>query len=260
MTQNRLNKLFQNSPDKLLSIYLSAGYPNIDALPKLAEVLENNGVDFIEAGMPYSDPLADGSTIQHSSSIALKNGMTLDIYFKQIKEIRKKTKLPIVFMGYFNQILKTGIDKFLQKCTDAGIDALIIPDLTPEIYQEKYQELFKPYNLPLIFLISPTTSDARIRLIDRLSSAFIYVVSSSATTGKKGNFGEQEQAYFKRIKKLNLNSPTIIGFGIDSYEKYQLACRYTNGAIIGSAFIKVLQSDDYLQSAKDFVDKIKKRH
>ena len=257
MAQNRLKQLFKNKSGNLLSIYLSAGYPKLDAMPELAQVLEAQGVDFIEAGMPYSDPLADGPVIQHSSSIALQNGMTLDKYFKQIQQIRENTRLPIVFMGYFNQILKTGIDTFLQKSLDAGIDALIIPDLSPEIYQEKYQAIFQQYDLPLIFLVSPTTSDERIQLIDRLSKAFIYVVSSSATTGKQGSFGEEVAAYLSKIKNLNLKNPTIVGFGIDSAEKYQMACRYTNGAIIGSAFIKTLENGDYLQAAKEFVKKIK---
>lgn len=257
MTQNRLKTLFQNKSKNLLSIYVSAGYPELTSMPKLVKILENSGVDFIEAGMPYSDPLADGPTIQLSSSVALRNGMTLETYFEQIKLIRKSSDLPIIFMGYFNQILKTGIVEFLNKCVDAGIDALIVPDLTPEIYQKKYQKIFKQSNIPLIFLVSPTTSDERIYLIDKLSDAFIYVVSSSATTGKKGSFGEQEKAYFNRIKKLNLNNPTIIGFGIDNSTKYQMACQYANGAIIGSAFIKTLETDDYFQASQDFIGKIK---
>ncbi len=258
MKTNRLTELFQNKQKDILSIYLSAGYPQLDAMPKLAKVLEESGVDFIEAGMPYSDPLADGPTIQHSSSVALQNGMTLDLYFDQIKQIHQETGLPVVFMGYFNQILKTGIDTFLQKSLSAGIDALIIPDLSPEIYQAKYQAVFEKFGLPLVFLISPTTSETRIKLIDRLSRAFVYVVSGSATTGKKGVFGSREQAYFKKIAGLNLKNPTMIGFAIDSTAKYQMACRYANGAIIGSAFIKYLNTVDYLQAAKDFVKEIKK--
>lgn len=258
MSNNRLKKIFQKKSKNLLSIYITAGYPKIDAMPKLAGVLARGGVDFIEAGMPYSDPLADGPTIQHSSSVALQNGIHLDLYFQQIKQIKEETDLPLVFMGYFNQILKTGIQNFLEKSTDAGIDALIIPDLTPEIYLAKYQSVFEAYNLPLVFLISPTTPLERIQLIDKISKAFIYVVSSSATTGKKGQFGSQEKAYFQRIAGLDLKNPTMIGFGIDSAEKYQMACKYANGAIIGSAFIKSLHGEDYLKNAETFIEKVKK--
>ncbi len=256
MGTQRLQQLFQHKKEKLLSIYITAGYPEIDAMPKLIKLLSDKGVDFIEAGMPYSDPLADGPTIQHSSSIALQNGMNLSLYFKQIAQVRQEVDLPILFMGYFNQILKTGIDKFLQQCKTAGIDGLIIPDLSPEIYQAQYQQIFEKYDLGLVFLISPTTLDERIQLIDELSSGFIYVVSSSATTGKTGGFGQEHLQYFEKIKAMPLKNPTIIGFGIDSADKYQTACQYANGAIIGSAFIKALSADDPLKNAKYFIDKI----
>ncbi len=258
MGTQRLQQLFHDKNKDLLSIYITAGYPEIDAMPKLVKVLAKKGVDFIEAGMPYSDPLADGPTIQHSSSVALKNGMNLATYFKQIAKIRTEVDIPILFMGYFNQILKTGIEKFLQQCETAGIDGLIIPDLSPEIFQNRYQGIFRKYDLGLVFLISPTTSDERIKLIDELSTGFIYVVSSSATTGKTEGFGEEHTQYFKRIKSMHLKNPTIIGFGIDSADKYQTACRYANGAIIGSAFIKALNDTNYLKSAGNFIDKIRK--
>ena len=257
MGKQRLQQLFQDKKGGLLSIYITAGYPEQDAMPKLIKTLADKGVDFIEAGMPYSDPLADGATIQHSSSVALQNGMSLSLYFKQIAQVRQEVDLPVLFMGYFNQILKTGIDKFLQQCETAGIDALIIPDLSPEIYQAQYQKTFEKYDLGLVFLISPTTSAERIRLIDRLSSGFIYVVSSSATTGKTGDFGEAHLQYFERIRRMRLHNPTMIGFGIDSAKKYRTACRYAHGAIIGSAFIKSLQSTDYLKRAKEFIEKIR---
>ena len=257
MGTQRLHQLFRNKNKDLLSIYITAGYPEKDAMPKLIKLLAEKGVDFIEAGMPYSDPLADGPTIQYSSSVALKNGMNLATYFKQIAKIRTEVDVPILFMGYFNQILKTGIEKFLQQCKTAGIDGLIIPDLSPEIYQNRYQDIFNKYDLGFVFLISPTTSDERIKLIDELSSGFIYVVSSSATTGKTEGFGDKHTQYFKRIKSMNLKNPTMIGFGIDSADKYQTACRYANGAIIGSAFIKVLDEPNYLESAERFLDKIR---
>jgi len=256
MGTQRLKQLFQDKKSDLLSIYITAGYPEKDAMPKLIKLLSDKGVDFIEAGMPYSDPLADGPTIQHSSSVALKNGMNLSLYFKQIAQVRQEVDLPILFMGYFNQILKTGIEKFLQQCETAGIDGLIIPDLSPEIYQNRYQDIFKKYDLGLVFLISPTTSDERIQLIDALSSGFIYVVSSSATTGKTGGFGQEHLQYFEKIKTMPLKNPTMIGFGIDSADKYKTACRYANGAIIGSAFIKALNDSKYLKSAENFLYKI----
>ena len=257
MGTQRLKQLFQDKKSDLLSIYITAGYPEKDAMPKLIKLLSEKGVDFIEAGMPYSDPLADGPTIQHSSSVALKNGMNLSLYFKQIAQVRQEVDLPILFMGYFNQILKTGIEKFLQQCETAGIDGLIIPDLSPEIYQNRYQDIFKKYDLGLVFLISPTTSDERIQLIDALSSGFIYVVSSSATTGKTGGFGQEHLQYFEKIKTMPLKNPTMIGFGIDSADKYETACRYANGAIIGSAFIKALNDKDYINRATAFLDKIR---
>jgi len=256
MGKQRLKKLFENKPENLLSIYLTAGYPELNAMPKIAKTLEYSGVDFIEAGMPYSDPLADGPTIQHSSKVALKNGMNLKLYFDQIKQIRKETGMPILFMGYFNQVLKTGIDQFLNRCVTAGIDALIIPDLSPEIYQAKYQQIFEKYDLSLVFLISPTTSVERIKLIDSLTTGFIYVVSSSATTGQTTDFDDSHIAYFEQLKQMQLNNPSIIAFGIDTKEKFNTACRYANGAIIGSAFIKAIKQDGYLLKAGEFVTKI----
>ncbi len=253
---SRLQKLFNNKQN-LLSIYLTAGYPQRNAMLELIPLLAKNGVDFIEAGMPYSDPLADGKTIQHSSSIALKNGMNLELYFKQIKQVRYKTDIPILFMGYFNQVLKYGIESFLQQCSDSGIEALIIPDLTPEIYQKYYQKIFKKYDLGLSFLITPTTSDERIALIDSLTTAFIYVVSISGTTGKTDDFSAKQIAYFKRIKKLTTRNPKMIGFGIDTASKYRIVNTYADGAIIGSAFIKAISDNDYKQKAVDFVRKIK---
>lgn len=257
MGKKRLKKLFDKKGNKL-SIYLTAGYPVLDAMPKLVEVLEQEGVDFIEAGMPYSDPLADGETIQKSSAKALKNGMNLDLYFKQIREIRKFSNIPILFMGYFNQVLKRGMDNFLQECVDSGIDGLIIPDLSPEIYMEKYADTFDKYDLGISFLISPTTPDERIRMIDNLTSGFIYAVSTSATTGKKGEFGDEHQKYFEEIKNMNLKNSVAIGFGIDNRKKFLMANRYADAAIIGSAFIKAINDEeDFLEKAGLFVREIK---
>lgn len=257
MGKERINKVFNKNKNEVLSIYITTGFPALDSMPKLIKVLADLNVDFIEVGMPYSDPLADGLTIQNSSSIALKNGIDLDKYFNQVKAIRDKVDIPLIFMGYFNQVLRVGVDNFLQKCIDSGIDGLILPDMPPDIYENKYKTTFEKYNLSLSFLITPTTSDDRIKMIDKLSSGFVYVVSSSATTGKIDTFSQEQIKYFKRIEKLNLSNPTVIGFGISNREKFLIANKYTNGAIIGSAFIKAInEKKDYLKEAEAFVNKI----
>ncbi len=259
MGKERLGKVFKQDKKQVLSIYLTAGFPEINAMPKLVKGLEEQNVNFIEAGMPYSDPLADGETIQKSSRIALNNGIDLALYFKQIKEIRSQSDIPILFMGYFNQILKQGFDDFLRQCVESGIDGLIVPDMPPEIYREFYQKTFEAYDLALSFLISPTTSDKRIQLIDKLSSGFIYVVSSSSTTGKTGGFGKEHIDYFEKINKLKLSNPTVIGFGIDTKEKFELANNFANAAIIGSAYIKAIaNTKDYLANSKRFIRTIMK--
>jgi len=258
MSLQRLQNLFAQKNNDLLSIYLTAGYPTIDAMPQLIRLLSEHSVDFIEAGMPFSDPLADGTTIQNSSSKALQNGMTLSLYFEQIQQARLHTDLPILFMGYFNQLLKYGVEPFLHKCVQTGIDALILPDLPPEVYEKKYQKLFEKYDLGISFLITPQTSLQRIQYIDRLSSAFIYVVSASSTTGKTGAFTPEQIDYLKRIQKIKTIHPKITGFGIDNAEKFQIVNTYTNGAIIGSAFIKAIaEPSEYQQNAVRFIQKIK---
>jgi len=257
MGKERIEKIFKTGKP-VLSLYLTAGYPEKDAMPKIAKSLQEYGVDFIEVGMPYSDPLADGETIQKSSHTALKNGMNLKTYFEQVKSISKQTNLPQIFMGYFNQILQYGPKAFLEACVEAGIDGLIIPDLSPEIYETQYKDLFESYNLAFIFLVTPTTSEARIKKIDELSSGFVYVVSTSATTGNEKGFGDEEIAYFKRIKKLLRKNPGVLGFGINTHQKYIIANKYLDGAIIGSAFIKKIgDRNKYLSQAKKFVKEIK---
>ena len=259
MGKERLKKLFKKKKKNLLSVYVTTGYPQLTSMPDLVEELANSGVDFIEVGMPYSDPLADGETIQYSSSIALKNGINLDEYFKQLKTVRAKVDIPLLFMGYFNQVLRIGIDDFLKKCVESDIDGLIIPDMPPEIYNTNYKTIFEKYDLALSFLITPTTSDDRIRFLDELSSGFVYVVSTSSTTGKTGTFNEEQVDYFKRIQSLKLKNPTVVGFGISNRETFLLANKYANGAIIGSAFIKALKgSKDIKKTAKEFAQKILK--
>ncbi|MGM0391446.1 MAG: tryptophan synthase subunit alpha [Bacteroidota bacterium] len=236
---NRINKTL-NGDKKLLSIYFTAGYPNLEDTTKIIKGLETSGVDFIEIGLPFSDPLADGPTIQKSSTRALKNGMTTNKLFDQLKNIRDTVKIPLIIMGYFNPMLQFGIEKFCQKCQEAGIDGLIIPDLPVDVYNEEYKSIFETYGLLNIFLITPQTSEERIRFIDSVSSGFIYMVSSASVTGSTKGFGEETKAYFKRISGMNLKNPQIIGFGINDKESFNQATEFASGAIIGSAFVKHL--------------------
>lgn len=235
----KLHQLFEEKKN-LLSIFFTAGFPKLNDTQTIISELSKNNVDFIEVGLPYSDPLADGPTIQDSSQVALKNGMNLDIVFEQLKAIKETNSTPLVLMGYLNQLLKYGEDKFCQACVDCGIETLILPDLPMIEYENHYQQLFKKYGLTNVFLITPHTSDERIRKIDSLTEAFIYVVASASITGAKGEISKQQIGYFERVKALNLKSKLIIGFGISDKKTFDTACEFANGAIIGSAFIKNL--------------------
>lgn len=236
---NRINKKLQES-DKLLSIYFTAGYPALEDTVPIIEQLEKSGVDMLEIGLPFSDPLADGPTIQESSTKALKNGMSSEKLFEQLKDIRKTVQIPLIIMGYFNPILQYGVANFCQKCQEIGIDGLIIPDLPVDVYHQAYQEMFEKYDLINIFLITPQTSKERIELIDTVSKGFIYMVSSASVTGAKNTFSQEQTDYFKKVASMNLQAPQIVGFGISNKETFQSATQYTKGAIIGSAFIKTL--------------------
>lgn len=239
---NRIqNKLSENK--KILSIYFSAGFPKLNDTKSLIENLAKSNVDMIEIGLPFSDPLADGPTIQASSTQALKNGMTTEILFEQIKDIRKTVAIPLIIMGYFNPILQFGIDNFLKKCQETGIDGLIIPDLPLEIYLSEHKQLFEYYGIAMVFLITPQTSEERIRLIDRNSNAFIYMVSSSSVTGSRDSFDDNQLDYFERIASMNLKNPQIIGFGISNKITFQQARKHQKGAIIGSSFIQFIANN-----------------
>lgn len=238
---NKLQTVFNKKQQNVLSIFFTAGFPNLKDTTKIIASLSNSGVDFIEVGLPYSDPLADGPTIQDSSQVALQNGMNLDVVFEQLLAIKDTNKTPLVLMGYLNQMIKYGEDKFCQKCKDCSIETVIIPDLPMVEYENHYQELFQNYGISNVFLITPHTSEERIRKIDGLTKAFIYVVASASITGAKGAISKGQIAYFERIKAMNLQSNLVIGFGISDKKTFEEACQYANGVIIGSAFIKELK-------------------
>ena len=252
---NRINQKLQENK-KLLSIYFTAGYPNLDDTTAIIQNLEKSGVDMIEIGLPFSDPLADGPTIQASSTQALKNGMTTNLLFEQLKDIRNTVNIPLIIMGYFNPILQYGVEAFCKKCQEVGIDGLIIPDLPVDIYQEQYKTIFETYGLINVFLITPQTSVKRINFIDSISNGFIYMVSSASVTGSQSGFGDEQSNYFKRIADMQLNNPQIVGFGISNNKTFTQAIHYTKGAIIGSAFINHLTNDG-VDTIDEFINKIK---
>lgn len=236
---NRINQKLEEDK-KLLSIYFTAGYPNINDTVSIIQNLKKSHVDMIEIGLPFSDPLADGPTIQDSSTKALRNGMTSELLFKQLRDIRETVSIPLIIMGYFNPMLQFGVEAFCKKCQEIGVDGLIIPDLPVDVYYEEYKSTFEKYGLINVFLITPQTSDERIRFIDSVSDGFIYMVSSASTTGAKTGFGNEQDEYFDRIAKMNLKNPQIVGFGISNNETFTQATKQAKGAIIGSAFIKYL--------------------
>ena len=246
---NRIIELFQEKQKEVLNIYCTAGYPQLEDTPKIIQALAHSGVDLIEIGMPYSDPIADGPTIQASNQQALNNGMTLAHLFHQLQGIRDSVSVPILLMGYINPVLQYGIERFCHDAEAIGIDGLILPDVPMYEYEQFYKELFDKHNLSNIFLISPQTSEERIRKIDELSSGFIYMVSTDSTTGKTQDISASQQAYFERINQMELKNPRLIGFGIHNHETYQSACTYSNGAIIGSAFIKAIQGSEHIEEA-----------
>ena len=252
---NRIHqKLKENK--KLRSIYFSAGYPKLNDTVTIIENLEKSGVDMIEIGLPFSDPLADGPTIQASSTQALKNGITTEILFEQLKNIRSTVQIPLIIMGYFNPILQYGVEAFCKKCNEIGIDGLIIPDLPVDVYNEEYQSIFERYELINVFLITPQTSNERIHFIDSISNGFIYMVSSASVTGSQSGFGDNQKEYFKRISDMDLRNPQMIGFGISNSDTFYEATKYAKGAIIGSAFIKFLK-DYSVNDINKFVESIR---
>ncbi len=255
---NRLDKLFEAKKEKVLSVYFTAGYPELNDTSTIIELLDKAGADVVEVGMPFSDPVADGPIIQQSSLVSLKNGMTIKLLFEQLATIRTKSEIPIILMGYFNPVLQYGVEKFCNRCREVGVDGLILPDLPPEFYNENYRDLVEKNNLSNILLAPPQASDERIKQLDEWSSGFLYIVAASSTTGVKTGFQPYQVEYFERLKKLNLTKPRLIGFGISSNETFNEACKYANGAIIGSAFIKALDMKGDLKiKINEFIRKIK---
>lgn len=240
---NRINHKLQENK-KLLSIYFTAGFPNLNDTVSIIETLEKSGVDMIEIGLPFSDPLADGTTIQQSSTLALQNGMTTKVLLEQLKNIRKTVQIPLIIMGYFNPILQFGVEKFCQKCAEIGIDGLIIPDLPLAVFEQDFKAIFDRYNLKNICLITPQTSEERIQKIDEISDSFIYLVSSSSITGSQNSFGETPKNYFEKVAKMNLKNPQIVGFGISNRETFLQATEHQKGAIIGSAFVNFIKNNE----------------
>ncbi len=252
---NRINQKLKEDK-KLLSIYFTAGYPELHDTVSIIQDLEKSGVDMVEIGLPFSDPLADGPTIQASSTQALKNGMTTEVLFAQLKAIRQTVDIPLIIMGYFNPVLQYGVEAFCKKCQEVGIDGLILPDLPVDIYDEHYKSIFEAYGLINVFLITPQTSDERIRYIDSVSKGFIYMVSSASVTGSQSGFGDAQTNYFKRIADMHLQNPQIVGFGISDNETFTQATQYAKGAIIGSAFIKHLTNKE-IKSIDTFIKNIR---
>jgi tryptophan synthase alpha chain len=238
--KNRIKELFKSKSKNLLSVYYTAGFPKLTDTALIAKALEKAGADIIEIGIPFSDPIADGPTIQASNKIALDNGMNLHLLLEQVQEIRKSVSLPIILMGYINPVLQYGFEKFVKDAARVGVDGIILPDLPVDEYLEMYKAIVDEYGLTNTFLISPTTSEERIRKIDAATNGFIYAVSSSSTTGAQKGFSPEQESYFKRLQEMKLINPFLIGFGVSNHETFAAVSKYSSGAIVGSAFINLL--------------------
>lgn len=240
---NRINQLFDTQKSKILSIYFCAGHPTLDSTRSVIKALEKNGIDMIEIGIPFSDPMADGPVIQEAATCALRNGMSLKRLFDQLEGIRREVTIPLILMGYLNPIMQFGFENFCRRCQECGIDGVIIPDLPFKDYMNDFKATAEAYDLKMIMLITPETSEERIRLIDDHTDGFIYMVSSAAITGAQKDFNEQKLAYFRRIEAMQLHTPRMIGFGISNRQTFESACAHASGAIIGSRFVSLLDEE-----------------
>lgn len=253
---NRIQKKIQQKGGKALNIYCTAGYPQLESTLEVMKSLQQNGADIIELGMPYSDPLADGPVIQHSGSVALANGMTINKLFEQLKDFRKEISIPVILMGYMNPVLQYGFEKFCADAAAVSIDGLILPDLPEYEFETEYGAIIKKHGLDFIFLVTPETSDDRIKKLDSLSSGFLYAVSSSSTTGSDKKITDTEE-YLRRLRSLKLKNPVLVGFGISNKQSFDAVCQLADGAIIGSAYIKALEnSTDVNAATKTFLSSI----
>ncbi|HEV7379880.1 MAG TPA: tryptophan synthase subunit alpha [Dyadobacter sp.] len=261
---NRITSLFkaaaESDHDGLLNVYFTAGFPKLDDTLKVLTALQEGGADLVEIGMPYSDPVADGETIQHSNDVALENGMSVRILFDQLQGMRETITVPVLLMGYINPVLQYGIQAFCQKCAEVGVDGLILPDMPMDVYETEYKPLFDAYGILNIFLVTPQTSEKRIRQIDEVGEGFIYTVSSASVTGSQSGVSTNMESYFERLNDMQLKNPRLIGFGIKDHATFSKASKYAAGAIIGSAFIRVLmESNDLVNDIKTFVSEVKNK-
>jgi tryptophan synthase alpha chain len=255
-TMSRIQQLFQRKSKNVLNVYITAGYPKVHDTLTIMQALEANGADLIELGMPYSDPLADGPVIQHSSSIALANGMTIAMLFEQLKDMRKTVAVPVILMGYMNPVLQYGFEQFCADAAAVGVDGLILPDLPEYEFETEYGAIIKKHGLDFIFLVTPETSAERIKKLDSLSTGFLYAVSSSSTTGGEKDFSPV-QDYLQRLQSYNLKNPVLVGFGVKDKASFDAAAANSNGAIIGSAFIKALErKEDVVVATKEFLQTV----
>lgn len=255
---NRIDQLFQQKQKDVLAVYFTAGFPRLDDTAVILQSLQESGADLAEIGMPFSDPLADGPVIQESSRVALENGMTVALLFRQLENVRATVKMPLVLMGYLNPVLQFGMEKFLASCAACGIDGVILPDLPPEVYEKEFKMLFDNYGVHLVFLVTPQTPVARMKKVASLSKGFLYLVSSATTTGAKSNFGKEQEAALERVAQHELNIPVLTGFGIHDPASFHSASRHTNGAVVGSAFIRELSvADDPKIAAANLLNRLR---
>ncbi|WP_132054242.1 tryptophan synthase subunit alpha [Pseudocnuella soli] len=250
---SRIQQLFARKPKGVLNVYCTAGYPTLESTVPVMQALQQHGADLIELGIPYSDPLADGPVIQASGNKAIANGMTVAGLFEQLKDFRQTINVPVVLMGYFNQVLQYGFERFCADAATVGVDGLILPDLPMFEFEHMYGATIKKHGLDFIFLVTPETSEERIKKLDAMSTGFLYAVSSSSTTGSDKKL-EDSNAYFQKLQSMGLQNPVLIGFGIKDKQSFDAACAFANGAIIGSAYIKALDGkSDVASATKEFL-------